>query len=67
MGKVIRKIPTRTGMIDPREVPFEHSVFKEYDIRLGAELQFRPGASVIREASIPSPPSHPTFENVTNL
>ena len=32
MGEAITKIPTRTGMIDPRVVPFEHTVFKELEL-----------------------------------
>ena len=31
MGEAIKKIPTRTGMIDPWVVPFRHSVFKELE------------------------------------
>ena len=31
MGEVIRKIPTRIGMSDPRVVPFAHSIFKELE------------------------------------
>ncbi len=32
MAEVIRKIPTRTGMIDPRVVPFGYSAFTELDL-----------------------------------
>ena len=32
LGEAITKIPTRTGMIDPRVVPFGHSVFKEHEL-----------------------------------
>ena len=31
-AEVIRKIPTRTGMIDPRVVPFGYSAFNELDL-----------------------------------
>ena len=31
-AEVIRKIPTRTGMIDPWVVPFGHSAFNELDL-----------------------------------
>ena len=29
MGEAISKFPIRTGMIDPRVVPFGHSIFKK--------------------------------------
>ena len=32
MGEAIRKVPTRTDMIDPRAVPFGHSAFKELEL-----------------------------------
>ena len=32
MGEAIKMIPTRTGMIDPRVVPFGYSVFRELEL-----------------------------------